>query len=104
VLYAADKDFIWFDVPGARIVIFTVAPVTNTQTLLELYDEDGMALGVTGTIRLVGAFTSGGRYYLSVAPQGGVTSFGCADVVGYNLSMEMTEAEIIYVPLVMRDT
>jgi hypothetical protein len=24
--------------------------------------------------------------------------------VGYNLSMEMTEAETIYVPLVMRDT
>jgi len=104
VLYAADKDLVWFDVPDARIVIFTVAPVTNTQTLLELYDAGGEALGVTGTTRLVRAFTSGGRYYLSVTPQGGVTSFGCADVAGYNLSMEMTEAQTIYVPLVMRDT
>jgi hypothetical protein len=32
--YAADKDFVWFDVSAGRTITFTVTSMTNTQTLL----------------------------------------------------------------------
>ncbi len=100
--YAADKDFVWFDVSTRSTVIFTVAPVTNTQTLMELYDEHGAVLVMTDTTRLVWIPTASGRYYLSVSPEDGTTSFGCADAVGYNLLMETLETNIIYLPVAMR--
>jgi len=102
-LYAADKDFVWFDVPDRKAVSFTIAPVTNTQTLMELYDERGLYLPVTGTTRLVWTFTTGGRYYMSVIPQNHVTSFGCAEDAGYNLTMEMRDGYMIYVPVIARN-
>jgi len=102
-MYAADKDFVWFDLPGSQAVKFAAAPPTNTQTLMELYDECGSALGVTGTNRLVWISASSGRYYLSVSPQAGLTSFGCADEVGYNLMMETGDVHTIYLPVVRRD-
>jgi hypothetical protein len=100
---AADKDLVGFDIADAQTAIFTVAPVTNTQTLMELYDERGAALFVTGTTRLVRTFISGGRYYLSVSPQVGVTTFGCAETVGYNLHLEMKDGSIVFVPVIMRE-
>jgi len=101
--YVADKDFVKFDVADAQTVIFTLAPVTNTQTLMELYDERGAALFVTGTTRLVRSFVSGGRYYLSVSPQVGVMTFGNTRTVGYNLHLETKDASIVYVPVIMRE-
>jgi len=102
--YAADKDFVWFDASVGKIIIFATAPVTNTQTLMELYDEHGAALVMTGTTRLVWAPTTSGRYYLSVSPEDESASFGCADAVGYNLLMEMLEANVIYLPMVTRNS
>jgi len=100
---AADKDFVWFDVLGPQAIKFVAAPLTNTQTLMELYDEHGSALGVMGTNRLVWTSASSGRYYLSVSPQAGLTSFGCADQAGYNLLMEIADVQTIYLPVVRRD-
>ncbi|RLC58762.1 MAG: hypothetical protein DRI80_13480, partial [Chloroflexota bacterium] len=102
--YAADKDFIWFETStlGWGTIIFTTTPMTGTQTVMELYDEEGDALIVSGTTRLVWAATAGGRYYLSVSPEDEFTSFGCADAVGYNLLMETLETNFLYLPLVTR--
>jgi hypothetical protein len=101
--YAADKDFVRFDVPAGRAVVFRIAPVTNTQTLMELYNERGASLFVTGTARLMWIPDTNGSYYLSVSPSGGITSFGCADAVGYNLLMETSEASFTYLPAVTRN-
>jgi uncharacterized repeat protein (TIGR01451 family) len=101
--YAADKDFVRFDVSTGTAVIFRTAPVTNTQTLMELYDERGASLFVTATTRLIWIPDTSGSYYLSVSPQGGITSFGCADTVGYNLLMETPEANFTYLPVVTRN-
>jgi len=102
-LYAADKDFVWFDVSGGRTVTFTIAPVTNTQTLMELHDEHGAVLNMTGTTQLVWTPTAGGHYYLSVRPEDGTASFGCADAAGYRLLLEMQEINILYLPMITRN-
>ncbi|MDY7080272.1 MAG: PPC domain-containing protein, partial [Chloroflexota bacterium] len=101
--YVADKDLVSFDASAGKTITFTIAPVTNTQTLMNLYDEHGAALGVTGTTRLVWTPASTGQYYLSVGPEDGTTAFGCADAAGYNLLLEVTETNNIYLPLVARD-
>jgi len=101
--YAADKDFVRFDVSTGKAVVFRIGPVTNTQTLMELYDEGGASLFVTGTTRLMWVPDASGSYYLSVRPQGNTTSFGCADTAGYNLLMETSEANFIYLPVVTRN-
>jgi hypothetical protein len=99
--YVADKDVVWFDASIGRTITFTVASITNTQTLLELYNEHGAALDVTGTTRLVWTPTTDGRHYLSVSSL--TTTFGCADTVGYNLLAETSPLSIIYLPLVIKD-
>ena len=98
--HAADKDFVWFDIEGGHTITFTVAPLTNTLTLLELYDNRGTGLDVTGTTQLVWTATAAGRYYLSVSPL--ETTFGCADTAGYYLVAETPQTRVIYLPLVMR--
>jgi hypothetical protein len=101
-LYAADKDFVGFDVSAGRTITFTIVAITNTQTLLELWDEHGAALNVTGTIQLVWTPATAGRYYLSVSPL--TTTWGCAYEVGYNLLLtEMAPARGIYLPIIMRN-
>jgi uncharacterized repeat protein (TIGR01451 family) len=104
--YAADKDSVWFDVSAGRTITFTVTPINNTPTLLELYDEPWAVLPiVTGTTQLVWTPDSDGRYYLSMSPL--TATFGCADAVGYNLSLEemaeMSPEGAIYLPIIMRD-
>jgi hypothetical protein len=100
--YAADKDFVEFDVSAGRTITFTVAPITNTQTLLEMWDEHGVALNVTGTTQLVWAPDTAGRYYLGVSPL--TTTFGCAHEVGYNLLLtEETAPGRIYLPIILKN-
>jgi hypothetical protein len=99
-VYAADKDFVWFDGLAGRPVSFSVVLLTNTQTLLELYDANGAALNVTGTLDLVWTPPSNGRYYLSASPLN-PTYFGCADEAGYQLLMEMPGATI-YLPVILK--
>ena len=98
--YAADKDFVWFEIRPQRTVTFTITAVTNTLTLLELYDNQGVGLGVTGTTRLKWTATAAGRYYLSVSPL--ANTFGCANTAGYNLRAEIPRE--IYLPLVTRNS
>ena len=107
--YAADKDFVEFNVSAGKTITFTIAAITNTQTLLELYDEYEPVLNVTGTTQLVWTPDTAGRYYLSVSPL--TTSFDrscveAVDAVGYNLRLEemaeMAPEGAIYLPIIMR--
>jgi uncharacterized repeat protein (TIGR01451 family) len=100
VLWAADKDFVSFSIEAERTITFTVPVITGTATLLELYDQNGDALNVTGTDELIWMSPANGRYYLSVSPR--LAAFGCADVAGYELMAEMSPIEKIYLPIVLR--
>ncbi len=99
LIYSADKDILGFDVNANDVVTFTVS-VTNTQTLLELFDENGNSLDITGTTQIVWEVPEAGHYYLSVSPV--VQTFGCSDVVGYQLGMEISVPPGIYLPLITR--
>jgi hypothetical protein len=87
-LFAADKDLVWFQVESGETVRFIIEQTRNTGTLLELFDEDGSALNITGTEALSWTPQNSGRYYLSISPMD-QTVFGCADVSGYDLRMEL---------------
>jgi uncharacterized repeat protein (TIGR01451 family) len=100
--YAADKDFVWFEIKERQTIVFTVSPVEGTETLLELWDEDGNALNVEGSTQLVWTALAGGRYYLSVSPL--TRTYGCAEAAGYDLLVEMAPRWEIYLPFVMRSS
>jgi uncharacterized repeat protein (TIGR01451 family) len=122
--YVADKDFVWLDMRAGETVTFTMLMVTNTQTLMELYDAQGDAVydrrtedrgcgwacaltqagadyQVTGTQQLVWKATASGRYHLGVVPLS--TTFGCTRTVAYHLSAVLLPLRELYLPLIMRD-
>jgi hypothetical protein len=99
--FAADKDFVAFELIAGQTVTFTVGPITNTQTLLELYDRKGAVLPETGTTQLIWTPAKDGRYFLSVSPM--TTTHGCADQVGYGLLMEQDPRFKLLLPLVVKD-
>jgi hypothetical protein len=101
VSYAIDKDFVWFDLQAQYTITFTVPLITNTLTLLELYDAHGAGLDVTGTTRLIWTAATAGRYYLGVSSQ--MDIYGCADTAGYQLLAETPAVRVIYLPLVARN-
>ena len=107
VEWAADKDFVWFDLHGGRTITFTVMAATNTSTLLELYDSQGHALDVTGTVQLVWTAPALGRYYLSVSPQ--LATYGCTEPTGdrpevsYVLQADWEPRTFIYIPIMLRN-
>jgi uncharacterized repeat protein (TIGR01451 family) len=109
VAWAADKDFVWFDLWIGQAITFTVPSVTNTQTLLELYDHNGDLIpGVTGSDALVWTAPAHGRYYLSVSPE--VITYGCTEasagsednIVSYALHVEVEPIWRLYLPIVVR--
>jgi hypothetical protein len=108
-MFAADKDFVWFDITDGSTITFTTAQFTDTQAallpdmiLLELYDEYGTALGRVGTGELVWSNATAGHYILGVSPL--TTTFGCTTTAGYRLRLEMQLKleEDLFIPLVMR--
>ncbi len=100
LIYAADKDVLGFDVNAHDVVTFTVVTITNTQTLLELFDANGDAIDITGTTQLVWEASRAGHYYLSVSPL--MQTFGCSDTVGYQLQMDRLIQPRIYLPIIVR--
>jgi uncharacterized repeat protein (TIGR01451 family) len=100
VYFAADKDYVSIDLKRRQFIAFTVGPITSTQTLLELWDEFGASLDVTGTDELVWQADAAGRYYLSASPL--TDSYGCADEAGYVLQAEKSYIGTFYLPVVMR--
>ncbi len=103
--YAADKDWMWFDIQPGRTITFTLLSITNTQTLLELYHDPEDAPEAQSTdLLMVWTASHGGRYYLSVSPSPAPpqVSFGCADTVGYRLLVEFEPRWYLYLPIVTR--
>ena len=100
LIYSADKDVLGFDVSAYDVVTFTVVTVTNTQTLLELFDKNGNALDITGTTQIVWRVLEAGHYYLNVSPV--IQTFGCSDVVGYQLRMDRYAPPRIYLPIIIK--
>jgi len=107
--WTADKDFVWFELWSGQAITFTVPSITNTQTLLELYDQNGDPIpGMQGSDVLVWTAPAHGRYYLSVSPQ--VITYGCTeadagsedDIVSYALLAEVEPIWSLYLPIVMR--
>ena len=105
--YAADKDFVWFEVSPvhvltARPITFS-AQITGPQVRMELYDSKGDYLNVAGSDRLSWTPTASGRYYLGIQPEDGTIAFGCVNVTGYRLLLEMDVVRYLYLPLVSRN-
>jgi hypothetical protein len=100
LIYSADKDVLGFEVSAYDVVTFTVVTVTNTQTLLELFDVQGNALGITGTTQIVWRVSEAGHYYLSVSPL--MQTFGCSNVAGYQIRMDRSVLPRIYLPIIKK--
>jgi hypothetical protein len=100
--FAADKDFVWFSAKAGRTVTFTLAPINNTQPLMELYDKEGVALDISDSSQLVWTPNVDGRFYLGVRPL--TTIFGCVDAVGYGLLLTEEPLYELYLPVLYRPT
>jgi len=105
--YAADKDFVWFEVSPVHVLtgrpLTFSAQITGPQVRMELYDSNGDYLNVAGSDRLSWKPAASGRYYLGIQPEDGTIAFGCANVAGYRLRLEMDVVRYLYLPLVSRN-
>jgi hypothetical protein len=99
-LYAADKDWSGFDLRAHQSVTLTIAQLTNTVTLLELYDGQGGLLVQTEAAQLVWEAEVDGHYYVAVSPL--TTTFGCADSAGYQLAGVVEPLHQLFLPILMR--
>ena len=70
---------------------------------MEIYDDQGAALGVSGSDELVWSNSTSGRYYLSVSPPPTANNFGCSSEVGYELMADKVTVPKIYIPVVHND-
>ncbi len=97
LLWAADKDFVSFNLLTNQAISFSVTSITGTSALLELYDDQGLATGLSGVDQLVfDPGLAGGQFYLSATPVNQV--FGCTDVAGFNLSAEFKPIWQLFTP------
>ena len=107
--FATDKDSVWFDLHAGQHITFTVTPVGGVlPVLLELYDREGTALGISnaeGESQLAWQASGAGRYYLSVTawpePESEVV-FGCDDAAKYHLLADRQPWWDLYLPIVLR--
>jgi hypothetical protein len=98
VLWAADKDFVSFELLTNQVITFTTSSITGTSALLELYDHQGVALPLSGIDQLVfDPGIGGGQFYLSATPVSEI--FGCMDVAGYTLSAEFKPIWQVFAPI-----
>jgi uncharacterized repeat protein (TIGR01451 family) len=104
--YAADKDFVSFDLRAGQQMAFTVTPANGElPVLLELYDAAGTALGISnaeGESQLTWQASQDGNYYLSVTAWPGSEVFGCDDAAEYMLLAEAQPWWSLYLPIVLR--
>ncbi|MBN1643012.1 MAG: DUF11 domain-containing protein, partial [Anaerolineae bacterium] len=107
VYYAADKDFVWFELWAGQTITFTVTPVDpSVSVLLEIYDASGAALGVAnaqGEGQLVWDPPTTGRAYLSVTPWPGEEVYGCGEAARYVLLAEPAPVWAVYLPIILRE-
>ncbi|MGB3716840.1 MAG: SdrD B-like domain-containing protein [Candidatus Promineifilaceae bacterium] len=96
-LYAADKDFAWFELPPQGDIVVSVTPLSST-TYLELYDEHGNSLGLTGIDQFSWIDAPTGLYYLGISPM--TPTFGCTNEAGYTLEADITPLYKVYLPII----
>jgi uncharacterized protein (DUF2141 family) len=99
-VYAADKDFLWFDLNHFGVFTFTIESLVNTTTVMELYDSDGDTLGVSDGGQIIWSKAPPGRYYLSVSPGPGNTNYGCTEEAGYTLLVMSKPGYSLFLPVV----
>jgi uncharacterized repeat protein (TIGR01451 family) len=99
-VYAADKDYLWFELNRFEVFTFTIESLVNTSTVMELYDSYGDALGVTDGQQIVWSEAPPGRYYLSVSPGPGNTNYGCTDEAGYTLLVRSKSGYSLFLSVV----
>ncbi|MCL7451808.1 MAG: hypothetical protein M8467_02040 [Anaerolineae bacterium] len=100
-VYAADKDFLSLDLTAGERVMVRVTSLTNTLTLLELYDGQGHLLSPVGETQLSWKPTEDATYIVGISPL--TSTFGCAADVGYVVVAEIPEIRTVYLPLTMRN-
>jgi hypothetical protein len=99
VLYAADKDFVSFELLTNQVMTFTATSNTGTSVLLELYDHQGVALAVSGVDQLVyDPALDAGLFYLSATPVSEL--FGCTDEAGYTLTADFKPIYQLFAPII----
>jgi hypothetical protein len=99
-LFAADKDWLSFELQAGQIVTMTIIQLTNTLTLLELYDGEGGLLTMTEASQLVWQAPVQDHYVAAVSPL--TTTFGCSDAVGYVLMGTRESRHSLYLPVLLR--
>ncbi len=98
--YVPDKDFVQVDLRAGESITFAVTAMTNTRTLMTLYDTNGAAIvGVTSTTVLTWRAPQAGQYYVGITPL--TTTFGCTNTVRYHLSGEVLRLKELYLPLIL---
>jgi uncharacterized repeat protein (TIGR01451 family) len=100
LVYAADKDFVWFDIGAFDTVTFTVTSDTGTGTNLEIFDDEGISTGETGTNELVFGDVPAGRYYLGVSPTS--MEYGCIGEVDYTLTADREPLLTTYLSIILK--
>ena len=101
VLYAADKDFVSFTMLPLQEITFSVASDTGTSALLEVYDQYGRALNLSGVDSLFVEELPAGNYYLSASPTS--QKFGCSETTGYTLEADIKPIYQVLLPILMRN-
>ncbi|MGD2049034.1 MAG: SdrD B-like domain-containing protein, partial [Chloroflexota bacterium] len=100
VLYAADKDFVSFDLKTGQEITFTVTS-TKTEVLLELYDATGNFMGLSGLDSLKIMNVQAGQYFLSASPNDPIS--GCQGETGYELFAEKSAQYGLYFPIIIKN-
>jgi len=98
IIYAADKDFVSFDLQTGQEITFTVTS-TTTEVLLELYDDQGNFMGLSGTDLLHIEGVQVGKYFLSASPIAKVS--GCREETGYQLLAEKNAQYVLHLPIII---
>ncbi|MFN2289643.1 MAG: SdrD B-like domain-containing protein [Anaerolineae bacterium] len=101
LLYAADKDFVSLDLVAGERVRVQVTTLTNTLTLLELYDGQGHLLDSTAETQLSWKPAEDATYIVGISPL--TSTFGCAADVGYRIIADIPEIMTIYLPLATKN-
>jgi hypothetical protein len=98
-LFAADKDLLSIEAFPGDVITFTTQ-LTNTEVLLELFDENGSALGMTGTNQLSWEAPKTGIFYMSLSPL--TENFGCSNIVGYIINLERKDMQRLFLPIILK--
>ena len=82
-------------------ITFSVTSDTGTSALLEVYDQYGRALNISGVDSLFIEDLPSGNYYLSASPTS--LEFGCSETTGYSLEADIKPGYQLFLPTILRN-